>query len=106
MHYVCSIRGRKQDLKILRYIETHLLKVKTIERRKCQAVVRIKHENRLYHVQIHLKGLRVNFFAQCKHPNIYQAIKASTTRIYRQVAKKREMVVQSRGAYRAKQKVS
>lgn len=107
MNYVCSVRGRKQDLKLLKHLEEHLVKIKTFERRRCNAVISIKFENRLHHVQIHLKGLRVNCFAQSKHVSAYQAIKAVTGKICRQIIKKRNRnILPSRTFYRAKQKVS
>ena len=93
MNYVCSVRGQKQDLRVLKFIESHLAKIKNLERRKCQPIVNIRFENRSYHVQIHLKGLRVNYLAQSHHKNIYQAIKQVTHKICKQIEKRRGIAV-------------
>ena len=107
MNYVCFVRGRKQDLKVLKHIEHYLTKIKTLERRKCQPIINIRFENKSYHVQIHLKGLRVNYLAHSHHRNIYQAIKLVMNKICKQIAKKRGIAVQARQshAYRVRQKI-
>ncbi len=109
MNYVCYVRGQKQKLKILKFIESHLARIQTIERRKCQPIINIRFENKSYYVQIHLKGLRVNCLAQSHHKNVYQAIKQAINKICKQIAKKRGMAVYyaRRQSYsRARQKIS
>ena len=100
MNYVCSVRGRKQDLKTLQYIESHFSKIKNLERRKCQSVINIRFENNSYHVRWHLKGgVRVNFLAQSHHRRVDQAIKSVVNKICKQIVKKRGIAVQSRQSY-------
>ena len=110
MNYVCSVRGKKQDIKTLQYIESHFVKIKTLERRKCQSVINIRFENSFYHVQWHLKGARVNYLAQSHHKKVNQAIKSVVNKICKQIVKKRG-IVQSRQShahkfYKARQQVS
>ena len=100
MNYVCSVRGKKQDLKTLQHIESHFTKIKNLERRKCQAVINIRFENNSYHVQWHLKGgARVNYLAQSHHRRVDQAIKSAVNKICRQIVKKRGIAVQSRQSH-------
>ncbi len=111
MNYVCSVRGKKQNLKTLQYIESHFVKIKTLERRRCQAVIGIRFENNSYHVQWHLKGARVSYLAQSHHKQVKQAIKSVVSKICRQIVKKRGIVVQSRQSqarrpYKIKQQAS
>ena len=96
MNYMCSVRGKKQDLKTLQCIESYLVKIKNLERRKSKSIINIRFENNSYHVQWRLKGARVNYLAQSCHRKVDQAIKSVINKICKQILKKRGMVVQSR----------
>ena len=108
MNYMCSVRGKKQDIKTLQYIESYSVKIKNLERRKSKSIINIRFENNSYYVQWHVKGARVNYLAQSHHKKVNQAIKSAVNKICRQILKKRGIVVQARQsqAYKIRRQVS